>query len=77
MIYKDTVGKTFFHRFVCEEAVDHGGPRREFFCLLAINPKVIMFNGPANHKVFGYQHSSYPGYFTVVKFCWLGFLLNT
>lgn len=44
------VGKTFFHRFVCEEAVDHGGPRREFFCLLAINPKEIMFMDPPTTK---------------------------
>ena len=39
-------------RFVGEGAVDHGGPRREFFRLLAINAKERMFMGPPTRKFF-------------------------
>ena len=32
-------------RFVGEGAVDYGGPRREFFCLLALKAGDVFFEG--------------------------------
>lgn len=55
MICKDDmIAENLFSqiRFVGEGAVDHGGPRREFFRLLAINAKEIMFMGPPTTKFF-------------------------
>ena len=39
-------------RFIGEGAVDHGGPRREFFCLLAIGAKDFFLVGPPAKKFF-------------------------
>ena len=39
-------------RFVGEGAVDHGGPRREFYRLLAIEAQANLLRGPPTAKFF-------------------------
>ena len=39
-------------RFVGEGAVDHGGPRREFFRLFASGSKICFFHGSETRKFF-------------------------
>ena len=38
---------------VGEGAIDYGGPRREFFRLLALNAKDTLFMGASDRKFFG------------------------
>ena len=39
-------------KFVGEGAIDYGGPRREFFRLLALNARDTFFIGDSNRKFF-------------------------
>ena len=39
-------------KFVGESAVDLGGPKREFFCLFAMEAKEHLLQGPPTRKFF-------------------------
>ena len=71
-------------RFVGEGAVDHGGPRREFFRLLAIEAQENLLRGPPTAKFFDTNVSAvkvslYQGYNYVflIKFLYISYLQSS